>query len=453
MKNIKIMLWYDVEDFITPEADNALLALINMMDSLGIRGSFKIVGEKIRMLKERGRTDILEKLAGHEICYHTDSHSVHPTQTEYLFDKGFREGVLEFERRERQGFADVQDICGQFPTSYGQPGASWVPQVFPVLKKWGVPTYLDSHYLISVNEEPFRYGGILNLTRLWSTMRLEFDGGGLEEAKERFDQFCERAGELQLVSIYYHPCEFSCTDFWDGVNFRRGKNPPREEWKPAPLRTREEMHRRVNILGEFLRYTLEKPGVEYITAQESCLYEKIDPAPITKEDVMNMARTLTDGPDYYLRGERSLCASEVLSLLARYTLELHLTPEFFYGPEADLPSEVCGKITPRELAKAVQEQYDRVLGFKQLPSLYRIGENRVNPIDVFCTLRWAAAEGIGMDDEMEFRIGKGRLLPMRHINTGYNWAKDWIIFPDDLDASEIVRHALLQTWTLKPALF
>jgi len=54
---------------------------------------------------------------------------------------------------------------------------------------------------------------------------------------------------------------------------------------------------------------------------------------------------------------------------------------------------------------------------------------------------------------MEFRIGKGRLLPMRHINTGYNWAKDWIIFPDDLDASEIVRHALLQTWTLKPALF
>ncbi len=43
MKNIKIMLWYDVEDFITPESDDALLALINMMDSLGIRGSFTTV--------------------------------------------------------------------------------------------------------------------------------------------------------------------------------------------------------------------------------------------------------------------------------------------------------------------------------------------------------------------------------------------------------------------------
>ena len=100
MKNIKVMLWYDVEDFITPEADDALLALIDMMDSLGIRGSFKIVGEKIRVLKERGRTDILRKLSGHEICYHTDGHSIHPTQTEYLHNKGFGEGAAEFERRE-----------------------------------------------------------------------------------------------------------------------------------------------------------------------------------------------------------------------------------------------------------------------------------------------------------------------------------------------------------------
>lgn len=453
MKNLKVMLWYDVEDFITPEADDALLALINMMDSLGIRGSFKIVGEKIRVLKERGRTDILEKLAGHEVCYHTDSHSVHPTQTEYLHDMGFADGVMEFERRERKGFEDVQNICGQFPTSYGQPGASWVPQVFPVLKKWGVPTYVDSHYLISVNEEPFWYGGILNLTRLWSTMRLEFDGGGIEEAKEQFDQFCERAGELQLISIFYHPCEYSCTDFWDGVNFRRGKNPTREEWKPAPLRTKEEMQRRVNILGEFLRYTLETPGVEYITAQQSCIYEKIDPAPITGDDVKAMAKTLRDGPDYYLRGSRSLCASEVLSLLSRFTLGLHLTPEFSYGPEKDLPSEVHGKTTPRELADAVAKQYDRVLGYKQLPSLYRIGESLVNPIDVFCSLRRAVLEGIGADEETEISACEGKLIPMRHINTAYDWAKDWIIFPDDLDASEIVRHAQLQTWTLKPALF
>ena len=77
----------------------------------------------------------------------------------------------------------------------------------------------------------------------------------------------------------------------------------------------------------------------------------------------------------------------------------------------------------------------------------------MNPVDLFCTLCRAAAEGIGAEEEIEISVGEGKLIPMRHINTGYDWAKDWIIFPDDLDASEIVRHALLQTWTLKPALF
>lgn len=454
MKQLKVMLWFDVEDFITPEADDALLALIDMMDSLGIRGSLKIVGEKIRVLRDRGRTDILEKLAGHEICYHTENHSVHPTQTEYVCGMGFAEGVREFERRERKGFTDVQDITGQFPTNYGQPGASWVPHVFPVLKKWGVPTYVDSHYLLSVDEGPFWYGGVLNLTRLWSTMRLDVEAeNGLEEAKEQFRQFERRADDLQLVSIFYHPCEFSCTDFWDGVNFRRGANPPREEWKPAPLRTKEEMHRRVNLLGEFLRWTLENPGVEYITAQQACLYETIDPMPLTKEDVFDMAAALTSGPDYYIRGKRPLCASEILSLFARFLLGLHRIPEFFYGPEADEPSVIRTTATPCELAEAVMKQYDRVLGYKQLPVLYRIGENLLNPVDLFENLRLAIVQNISDDEKMPLTAGKTRLQPVRHINTSYDWAKDWIIFPEGLDASGVVRQALLQTWTLKPAIY
>jgi hypothetical protein len=454
MKQLKVMLWFDVEDFITPEADDALLALMEMMDSLGIRGSLKIVGEKIRVLRDRGRTDILEKLAGHEICYHTENHSVHPTQTEYVCGMGFGEGVLEFERRERQGFTDVQDITGQFPTSYGQPGASWIPHVFPVLRKWGVPTYVDSHYLLSVDEGPFRYGGVLNLTRLWSTMRLDMDAeNGLEEAKEQFRQFEHRAGDFQLVSIYYHPCEFSCTDFWDGVNFRRGANPPREEWQPAPLRTNEEMHRRVDLLGEFLRWTLENPGVEYITAQEACRYEAVETAPLTSEDLCSMAVQLQNGPDYCICGKRSLCASEVLSLFAREILGLHRIPEFFYGPEKELPSEIHTTASPGELAKAVMQQYDRVLGYKQLPVLYRVGENLLNPVDLFENLRRAVAQGTGFDAQMPLTAGTTALQPVRHVNTSYDWAKDWIIFPDGLDASGVVRHALLQTWTLKPAIF
>ena len=132
---------------------------------------------------------------------------------------------------------------------------------------------------------------------------------------------------------------------------------------------------------------------------------------------------------------------------------LHRTPELFYGPEADQPSEIRGTAAPRDLAKAVAEQFDRVLGYKQLPVRYRVGDSLINPVDLFCSLRRALAEGIAADEPMELSAGEGRLVPMRHINTSYDWAKDWIIFPDGLDASEVVRHALLQTWTLKPAIF
>jgi len=455
MKNIKVMLWYDVEDYINPQADDALLALINMMDGLGIRGSFKIVAEKARVLEERGRFDIISKLSGHEVCYHTENHSVHPTITEYLLEKGFAAGAQEFESKERQGFLDVQRITGQFPTSYGQPGAAWAPQAFPVLKKWGVPTYVDSHQVISVDEKPFWYGGILNLTRLWATMRMDLEEGGLERAKAEFDEICKKADaqQCQLVSIYYHPCEFSATEFWDKVNYSRGVNTPRDQWKPSPARSVEEMHGLVNMLGEFLEYTLTKPNVEYITALQSTAYEITDPKAITSQDVKEMAKGLEDGPNYYIRDNRSLCPSEVLTLFARYIQGKHLSPEFLYGPERDYTSVSSGKLEVGALAKAVSEQYSSVLGFKQLPDYYQVGDSKINPVDMFCTLKKAIEMNLSAADMIEPSIGQGRLVCMDHVNTRNDWGVSWVVFPKDIDVSNIIQLAQLQTWTLKPALY
>ncbi len=454
MKQLKVMLWYDVEDFITPEADEALLALLEMMESLGIRSSLKFVAEKIRVLQERGREDILSHLPNHEICYHTENHSVHPTQTEYLAHMGFAAGAKAFEKRERRGFLDVMDISGQFPTSYGQPGASWAPHVFPVLKKWGIPTYLDSHYILRVNDGPFWYGGILNLTRLWATMRVDFGETGVADAKELFTEIENRGDETQFVSIYYHPCEFSCTEFWDGVNFSKGQNPPKAQWKGAPLRTREDMMERVEKLREFLAWTLEKPNVEYITAAESCRYEWTDRLPLTTFDVTAMATEMTTGPAYTIvRNVRTLCPSEVLSLFGRQILGRHLTPDFAYGPEEDVLSTVVTDVTPVELAIAAVTQFDQVMGYRMLPVLYEIGENRLSPLDLFMNLRRAVAENYDSHTPMKLTAGEGELIPAQHINTSYDWAKNWIIFPEGMDASNLVRHAKLQCWTLKPALY
>jgi len=88
-----------------------------------------------------------------------------------------------------------------------------------------------------------------------------------------------------------------------------------------------------------------------------------------------------------------------------------------------------------------------------LPRLYEVGENRLNPVDMFMNLRRAIADGVDFDVPMQLTSGVGTLVPQKYVNTSYDWAKDWVIFPVDLDASNIVRLALLQAWTLKPALF
>ena len=121
--SVHVLLWFDTEDYMLPADDEATLRLCQLLTERGIRATFKVVGEKARVLERRGRRDVIAALQKHDIGYHTDFHSVHPTPTEYLAECGWVEGIAEFTRRERAGAADVRRIFG-VPTlaCYGQPG-------------------------------------------------------------------------------------------------------------------------------------------------------------------------------------------------------------------------------------------------------------------------------------------------------------------------------------------
>ena len=138
-----VVLWFDTEDYILPQSDDAAKRVAAYLTSQGVRATFKVVGEKGRTLERRGRSDVIGALREHEIGYHSNTHSQHPTVAEYESALGWEEGVEEFTRRERPGFDDLKRIFGQTPTCYGQPGNSWAPQSYGALEKWGVRIYLD----------------------------------------------------------------------------------------------------------------------------------------------------------------------------------------------------------------------------------------------------------------------------------------------------------------------
>ena len=83
---VYVVLWFDTEDYIEPAADDAALRLATDLDKLGVRATFKVVGEKARVLESRGRTDVIRALTHHDIGYHSNFHSIQPAPALYSRD-------------------------------------------------------------------------------------------------------------------------------------------------------------------------------------------------------------------------------------------------------------------------------------------------------------------------------------------------------------------------------
>ena len=81
---VYVVLWFDTEDYLLKADDEAILRNATFLTQEGLKGTFKVVGEKARVLEQRGRTDVIAALKKHEIGFHSNFHSVHPTPAQYL---------------------------------------------------------------------------------------------------------------------------------------------------------------------------------------------------------------------------------------------------------------------------------------------------------------------------------------------------------------------------------
>jgi len=160
---IYVALWFDTEDYILPQDDGATKRLAEMLTGLGVRATFKIVGEKARVLESRGRRDVIAALRLHDIGYHSNTHSQQPTIAVYLQNAGWEDGRAEFYRREAQGVRDIERIFAVTPVAYGQPGSAWAPQAYPALHDMGIGMYLDESDHVGIDDQPFYYAGMLNV--------------------------------------------------------------------------------------------------------------------------------------------------------------------------------------------------------------------------------------------------------------------------------------------------
>ena len=467
MGQIKVLFWFDVEDFINPESEEALVGILDLLESRGIVGIFKFVGEKMRKLEEHGRKDIIERLSRHEVGYHTDWHSIHPVVTEYMEPLGFREGADEFERREDGGRIDVGRISGQPVVCYGQPGQSWAPQTFPPLVKWNIRAYMDGLKQISLNDRPFWYGGMLNLTSLTGFMGMPLKEGALEPAKKRFDELCElqKDEEVGFISIVYHPTEFVFSEFWDAVNFSRGNNPPASEWVKPKFRPEGDMQRYLDMVGEFVDYTLSRENVSYVTTGHLLQTEKSEQRVLSSEEVIKFADQVQDQLGFSTCGTLNLSASELFWVFRQQLLGLEPIPDLVYGPERDVSDELqnnaaadnCSPVADlqnlrvKDILDALRCEMPTVSGFKQLPDYFDVAGCKISPVTITCTMAAIIRGGLAENDPIP--LVQGKLTVEQYSSMTGEWSKWWVIFTENLEIPNVLELARLQTWTLKPALF
>ncbi len=458
---VYVTFWFDTEDFILPQADDAAKRLAEMFSKRGVKATFKIVGEKARVLEERGRDDVILALAKNDIAYHSTYHSIHPTPAEYCRDLSWQEGVSEFIRREGVGLEIVRRVFGVNASCYGQPGGSWTPQSYAALHAFQIPLYLDETSHVNVSNRPFWYCGILTILELGDgVMRTGWTDEEVKQACTKFDRVHEGLVKEGggIISIYYHPCEFVHRQFWDGVNFARGANPPRSEWKLPPLKSPEEQEQAFRAFERYLEHIVSHPAVHLVTAREipSLYPDRVYSHPLTRNDIRTIAEAFQKHLSFVNLGTRIVSASEGLLALSQFVARVEkdsqpseVTVEFAYGP-ASTPQRFTteGTFSWDTIQQAARDMMDAVQVTKQLPSIVWVAGKPVRPEDFAVTLAAVvAAERYSGDSPLQ----RGELEAKKYVADDSPRLWGWVIFPEGFDAPRMIELAKLQAWTIKPA--
>src|SRR5579871_1920484 len=135
----------DVEDLVAEEADDIAKTCAEILLEEEVRATLCVVGEKARLLQQRGRGDVIAALKAHDLGIHTNLHSVHPTIAEFLGDKGWDDGVEEALRRETAGVQAIKEVFGVSPSCWGGPGNTWGPQICEAMRQLGVPAFVYAY--------------------------------------------------------------------------------------------------------------------------------------------------------------------------------------------------------------------------------------------------------------------------------------------------------------------
>jgi len=459
---------FDIEDLVHPDSDDIVLDIAEMLSKEGLTGCMCVVGEKARLWEQRKRQDVIDAVKKHDVGYHTDHHSVHPTVSEYLADKEWEDGVEEALKQERPGLNDLVRIFDTFPSTWGTGGSGWGPQIAAASRILKIPSQIYPQ-VDSGTTGACWYGGVLCY---YDSLHLEgvegtcCDASAFESALPGLLCRAEQARDKGYACMRLfgaHPTKLRYTEFWDKLNFYHGKNTSAEDYVYSPRRSDGEYTTGLNNIIRMIKAVREINGVDVTTLRELNKLFVPPEVTLTKQEILNTARAAAHRQDIPDDDPLTTPAQRlyIMTQAVVETAEKGSSPESVYskdllGPEDNPPAMENEKPVPFEKAvrifKHVVEYADSsghipaivsADGFYAGPgSLLRAAAQTVLDLDrggeIETVTFLPGCEHTHSADRLEQRIRKN--IP------------EWVPHDPEMNMDLLVKHTRLQTWSMKPAM-
>ena len=461
-----MVICFDVEDYTSPESvgmDDIPKWLAETMTEEGVTGSFFVIGEKARSMAERGRTDVIEAMAKHDIGTHTNYGSIHPTVTEILEYATWEEGTRKMLLNETAGFIDLEQIFDQRPVALARHGGSYGPQLVSAL------SHMGAGYIYSPISLPGH-------NAVWFCNTLNFHGEGdfgfFDDNYYRDDLFNPMLDDLnnripkaienvEVVSFFAnHPSKVRSIQFWD-FNYYKGANPGPDEWETPELRPLESMKIARKNFRRLIQFLKNRDDIELTTYKELMKRFSYQKTEITKEELEKITRRIVEKKaividDYYSPAEVFTALSSALSDYGKNgQLPEKVRIERPFGP-TEMPSQnpEVEKITKVQTLELARLAYDYVKINNRLPHALSINDKKIG-----------AGSLLALFSKMYIVINASEIpdsiqvLPFaaypaeneENIIQRVQDCKGWPVHREDLDMGHLVEMTKMQLWTLKPA--
>ncbi len=461
-----MVICFDVEDYTSPESvgmDDIPKWEAEIMTEEGVTGTFFVIGEKARMLEKRGRTDVIQAMAQHDIGSHTNFGSIHPTVTERLENAGWDEGIAEMLKTETVGFNDIERIFGQRPANLARHGGSYGPQLVAALAQ------LHAGYVYS----PI---GLPGHNAVWFCNTLNFHGDGdfgfFDDTYYQDSLFNplfhtldtlipKRIKNLDVTAFFAnHPSKVRSIQFWD-FNYYKGANPGPDEWKTPELRPLETMKTAQKNFRRLVQYLRDRDDVELTTFRQlKKLYGK-QKDEISSDRLRSIAERILKEhavviDDFYSPAETFTALSQALASYKEHgQLPGSVNILRPFGPlKMPLETPEISSVPKNDALNLAASALNYIRKTNHLPPAQLIDGHLVGTgsmLALFSDLYLKILNGT-IPDQLEitgFPAYPGE--NEKQIIAEVAACKDWPVHREDLDMSKIIEMTRLQLWTLKPA--